>query len=154
VQKVRVTDLSPDQVSNREMGMVFEELIRRFAESSNETAGEHFTPRDIVRLTTSLVFLEDGGALQKPGIIRTIYDPHGGNWRFSFFRHGIRARDEPPGVIRAFGQELNPESYAICKADMLIKGQEVGNIKFGNTLSGDQLYGDRFDYMLSNPPLA
>jgi type I restriction enzyme M protein len=154
VQKVRATDLSPDQVSNREMGLVFEELIRRFAESSNETAGEHFTPRDIVRLTTSLVFLEDSDALQKPGIIRTIYDPTAGTG--GFLSSGMEYVHEmnPQAVIRAYGQELNPESYAICKADMLIKGQDVSNIKFGNTLSGDQLCGDRFDYMLSNPPFG
>ncbi|MBM9521122.1 SAM-dependent DNA methyltransferase [Desulforhopalus vacuolatus] len=154
VQKVRVTDLSPEMVSNREMGMVFEELIRRFAESSNETAGEHFTPRDIVRLTTSLVFMEDDDVLTKPGIIRTIYDPTAGTG--GFLSSGMEYVHElnPQAVIRAFGQELNPESYAICKADMLIKGQEVSNIKYGNTLSGDQLYGDRFDYMLSNPPFG
>ena len=154
VQKVRATDLSPQAISNYEMGLVFEELIRRFAESSNETAGEHFTPRDIVRLTTALVFMEDDEALQKPGIIRTIYDPAAGTG--GFLSSGMEYVNEmnPQAVLRAYGQELNPESYAICKADMLIKGQEVGNIKFGNTLSGDQLHGDKFDYMLSNPPFG
>jgi type I restriction enzyme M protein len=154
VQKVRVTDLSLKAISNHEMGLVFEELIRRFAESSNETAGEHFTPRDIVRLTTSLVFMEDDDALVKPGIIRTIYDPTAGTG--GFLSSGMEYVHElnPQAVMRAYGQELNPESYAICKADMLIKGQEVGNIKFGNTLSGDQLYGQKFDYMLSNPPFG
>ena len=154
VQKVRSADLSPDKVSNREMGLVFEELIRRFAESSNETAGEHFTPRDIVRLTTSMVFMEDDDILTKPGIIRTIYDPTAGTG--GFLSSGMEYVHElnEQAVIRAFGQELNPESYAICKADMLIKGQDVSNIKYGNTLSGDQLYGDRFDYMLSNPPFG
>jgi type I restriction enzyme M protein len=136
------------------MGLVFEELIRRFAESSNETAGEHFTPRDIVRLTTSLVFMEDDEALQKPGIIRTIYDPTAGTGGFLSSGMEYVTEMNPQAVIRAYGQELNPESYAICKADMLIKGQEVGNIKFGNTLSNDQLYADRFDYMLSNPPFG
>ncbi|MDP3839327.1 MAG: class I SAM-dependent DNA methyltransferase, partial [Methylococcales bacterium] len=152
VQKVRQTDLSPKAISNHEMGLVFEELIRRFAESSNETAGEHFTPRDIVRLTTSLVFMEDDDALTKDGIIRTIYDPTAGTG--GFLSSGMEYVFElnPQAVIRAFGQELNPESYAICKADMLIKGQEVNNIKLGNTLSNDQLYADKFDYMLSNPP--
>jgi type I restriction enzyme M protein len=154
VQKVRATDLSPQAISNYEMGLVFEELIRRFAESSNETAGEHFTPRDIVRLTTSLVFMEDDEALQKPGIIRTIYDPTAGTGGFLSSGMEYVTEMNPQAVIRAYGQELNPESYAICKADMLIKGQEVGNIKFGNTLSNDQLYADRFDYMLSNPPFG
>ena len=137
VQKVRTMDLHPKAVSNYEMGLVFEELIRKFAESSNDTAGEHFTPRDIVRLTTSLVFMEDDEALTKPGIIRTIYDPTAGTG--GFLSAGMEYVHElnPQAVMRGFGQELNPESYAICKADMLIKGQEVSNIKLGNTLSND-----------------
>lgn len=154
VQKVRQTDLSPTAVSNHEMGLVFEELIRRFAESSNDTAGEHFTPRDIVRLTTSLVFMEDDDVLTRPGIIRTIYDPTAGTG--GFLSAGMEYVHElnPQAVIRGYGQELNPESYAICKADMLIKGQEVSNVKLGNTLSNDQLYTGKFDYMLSNPPFG
>lgn len=154
VQRVRTADLSPDEISNHEMGLVFEELIRRFAESSNDTAGEHFTPRDIVRLTTSLVFMEDDDALTKPGIIRTIYDPTAGTG--GFLSSGMEYVHElnPQAVMRAFGQELNPESYAICKGDMLIKGQDVSNIKLGNTLSNDQLPTDKFDYMLSNPPFG
>jgi type I restriction enzyme M protein len=154
VQKVRTIDLSPKVISNHDMGLLFEELIRRFAESSNETAGEHFTPRDIVRLTTSLVFMEDDDALQKPGIIRTIYDPTAGTG--GFLSSGMEYVHElnPQAVMRAYGQELNPESYAICKADMLIKGQEVSNIKLGNTLSNDHLYSEKFDYMLSNPPFG
>ena len=154
VQKVAKTDLSPEKISNHDMGLVFEELIRKFAESSNETAGEHFTPRDIVRLTTSLVFMEDNDALTEPGIIRTIYDPTAGTG--GFLSSGMEYVHElnPEAVMRAFGQELNPESYAICKGDMLIKGQDVSRIKLGNTLSDDQLYADRFDYMLSNPPFG
>lgn len=154
VQKFAATDLSPQAISNHEMGLVFEELIRRFAESSNETAGEHFTPRDIVRLTTSLVFMEDDEALTKEGVIRTIYDPTAGTG--GFLSSGMEYVHElnPKAVMRAFGQELNPESYAICKADMLIKGQDVSRIKLGNTLSNDQLPADRFDYMLSNPPFG
>ncbi len=154
VQKVATTDLSPKTISNHDMGLVFEELIRRFAESSNETAGEHFTPRDIVRLTTSLVFMEDDDALTEEGIIRTIYDPTAGTG--GFLSSGMEYVHElnPKAVMRAFGQELNPESYAICKGDMLIKGQDVSRIKLGNTLSDDQLYADKFDYMLSNPPFG
>ncbi|GAA4808744.1 restriction endonuclease subunit M [Marinicella pacifica] len=154
VEKVRNTDLSPETVSNHDMGLVFEELIRRFAESSNETAGEHFTPRDIVRLTTSLVFMEDNEVLTRDGIIRTIYDPTAGTG--GFLSSGMEYVHEmnPNAVLKPFGQELNPESYAICKADMLIKGQEVNNIKLGNTLSNDQLYAQKFDYMLSNPPFG
>ena len=154
VQKFATTDLSPDAISNHEMGLVFEELIRRFAEGSNETAGEHFTPRDIVRLTTSLVFIGDDDALTKDGIIRTIYDPTAGTG--GFLSSGMEYLHElnPNAVMRAFGQELNPESYAICKADMLIKGQDVSRIKLGNTLSNDQLPAEKFDYMLSNPPFG
>ncbi|MCK8083747.1 class I SAM-dependent DNA methyltransferase [Vibrio sp. 1CM24A] len=154
VKKFATTDLSPKAISNHDMGLVFEELIRRFAESSNETAGEHFTPRDIVRLTTSLVFMEDDDALTKEGIIRTIYDPTAGTG--GFLSSGMEYVHElnPKAVMRAFGQELNPESYAICKADMLIKGQDVSRIKLGNTLSNDQLPADQFDYMLSNPPFG
>ncbi|MDT8422616.1 MAG: type I restriction-modification system subunit M N-terminal domain-containing protein, partial [Desulfuromonadales bacterium] len=121
VQKFANTDLSPQRISNYEMGLVFEELIRRFAESSNETAGEHFTPRDIVRLTTSLVFMEDDEALTQPGIIRTIYDPTAGTGGFLSAGMDYVIELNPNAVMRAFGQELNPESYAICKADMLIK---------------------------------
>ena len=154
VQKFANTDLSPDAISNHEMGFVFEELIRRFAESSNETAGEHFTPRDIVRLTTSLVFMEDDDALTKDGIIRTIYDPTAGTGGFLSSGMEYVLELNPDAVMRTYGQELNPESYAICKADMLIKGQEVNNIKLGNTLSNDQLIAEKFDYMLSNPPFG
>ena len=154
VQRISQIDLSPKKVSNHDMGLAFEELIRRFAESSNETAGEHFTPRDIVRLTTALVFMEDDEALTKPGIIRTIYDPTAGTGGFLSSGMEYVLELNPKAKMSAFGQELNPESYAICKADMLIKGQEVNNIKLGNTLSNDQLYGERFDYMLSNPPFG
>ncbi|MES1964793.1 type I restriction-modification system subunit M [Psychrobacter sp. AH5] len=154
VQMFANTDLSPEAISNHEMGFIFEELIRRFAESSNETAGEHFTPRDIVRLTTSLVFMEDDDALTKDGIIRTIYDPTAGTGGFLSSGMEYVLELNPEAVMRTYGQELNPESYAICKADMLIKGQEVNNIKLGNTLSNDQLVGEQFDYMLSNPPFG
>ncbi len=154
VEKFANIDLSPKTISNHDMGLVFEELIRRFAESSNETAGEHFTPRDIVRLTTALVFIEDDDALTIPGIVRTIYDPTAGTG--GFLSSGMEYLHElnPQAVMRAFGQELNPESYAICKGDMLIKGQDVSRIKLGNTLSNDQLPYDKFDYMLSNPPFG
>lgn len=154
VQKFASTDLSYSAVSNHEMGLVFEELIRRFAESSNETAGEHFTPRDIVRLTTGIVFGKDDDALSKEGIIRTVYDPTAGTGGFLSSGAEYVREHNPDAVIRVYGQELNPESYAICKADMLIKGQDVRNIKLGNTLSNDQLAYDKFDYMLSNPPFG
>ncbi|NKI16890.1 SAM-dependent DNA methyltransferase [Spongiibacter sp. KMU-166] len=147
-------DLHPQVLSNHDMGLVFEELIRRFAESSNETAGEHFTPRDIVRLTTSLTFCGDDDALSKPGVVRSIYDPTAGTG--GFLSSGMEYLHEinEGARLATFGQELNKESYAICKADMLIKGQEVSNIKQGNTLSDDQLPTNTFDYMLSNPPFG
>lgn len=154
VEKFSNAPLSPDEISNHDMGKVFEELIRRFAESSNDTAGEHFTPRDIVDLTTSLVFMNDDDALSKDGIIRTIYDPTAGTGGFLSSGMEYVLGLNPKVVMRAFGQELNPESYAICKADMLIKGQDVSRIKLGNTLSNDQLEDQKFDYMLSNPPFG
>ena len=153
-KRFATTDLHPDVVDNHNMGLVFEELIRRFAESSNETAGEHFTPRDIVRLTTSLVFCNDDVLLTQAGVVRSIYDPTAGTG--GFLSSGMEYVHElnDKAALSAFGQELNPESYAICKADMLIKEQKVDNIKLGNTLSNDQLYADKFDYMLSNPPFG
>jgi type I restriction enzyme M protein len=153
-KRFATTDLHPDVVDNHNMGLVFEELIRRFAESSNETAGEHFTPRDIVRLTTSLVFCNDDDLLTQSGLVRSIYDPTAGTG--GFLSSGMEYVHElnDKAALSAFGQELNPESYAICKADMLIKGQKVDNIKLGNTLSNDQLTTDKFDYMLSNPPFG
>lgn len=155
VQKFSANDIiSPNEISNHDMGLVFEELIRRFAESSNETAGEHFTPRDIVRLTTGLIFSHDDEALNQEGIVRTIYDPTAGTGGFLSAGMEYLYEHNPNAVMRAFGQELNPESYAICKADMLIKSQDVSRIKLGNTLSNDQLPYDKFDYMLSNPPFG
>ncbi|MDN3396805.1 MULTISPECIES: class I SAM-dependent DNA methyltransferase [unclassified Pseudoalteromonas] len=153
-KRFATTDLHPDVINNYGMGLVFEELIRRFAESSNETAGEHFTPRDIVRLTTSLVFTNDDDALTQSGLVRSIYDPTAGTGGFlsSGMEYVLELNDK--ASLSAFGQELNPESYAICKADMLIKGQKVDNIKLGNTLSNDQLRTEKFDYMLSNPPFG
>lgn len=154
VQKVRTMDLRPSVISNHDMGLVFEELIRRFAESSNETAGEHFTPRDIVHLTTSLVFGSDDAALSQAGIVRTIYDPTAGTGGFLSAGTEYLYEHNPQARLVTYGQELNPESYAICKGDMLIKGQEVANIKLGNTLSNDHLAQQKFDYMLSNPPFG
>ena len=152
-KRFATTDLHPDSVSNHSMGLVFEELIRRFAESSNETAGEHFTPRDIVELTTSLLFTTEE-ELTSAGLVRSIYDPTAGTGGFlsSGMEYVQKLNDK--AALSAFGQELNPESYAICKADMLIKGQKVDNIKLGNTLSNDQLRNEKFDYMLSNPPFG
>jgi type I restriction enzyme M protein len=147
-------DLHPKKVSNSKMGLVFEELIRKFAEISNETAGEHFTPREVIRLMVNLLFVEDDDILAKPGIVRTIYDPTAGTGGMLSVAGEYLAEHNPQARLTMFGQELNPESYAICKADMLIKGQDVGNIVFGNTFSDDGHPHKKFDYMLSNPPFG
>ena len=153
VQRFASIDLSPNTISNFGMGIIFEELIRKFAESSNETAGEHFTPRDIVHLTTSLVLTGQDDKL-KPHSIVTLYDPTAGTGGFLSEGDEYIQQVSQQVSVSLHGQELNPESYAICKADMLIKGQDVGNIKLGNTLSDDQLASTRFNYMLSNPPFG
>jgi len=153
-EKFANIDLHPEVVSNAQMGAVFEELIRKFAELSNETAGEHFTPREVIRLMVNLLFIEDDEALTKPGVVRSIYDPTGGTGGMLSVAGEHLASLNPDARLVMYGQELNPESYAICKADMLIKGQDIANIKFGNTLSNDGLPGQRFDYMLSNPPFG
>ena len=153
-EKFANIDLHPDKISNAEMGLVFEELIRKFAEISNETAGEHFTPREVIRLMVNLLFIEDDEALTKPGIVRSLYDPTAGTGgMLSVADEHLRAHN-PQARLVMFGQELNGESYAICKADMLIKGQDISQIIHGNTLSEDGLSGKQFDYMLSNPPFG
>jgi type I restriction enzyme M protein len=153
-ERFATIDLHPDLVRNDHMGLVFEELIRKFAELSNETAGEHFTPREVIRLMVNLLFIEDDEALTKPGIVRSIYDPTAGTGGMLSVAGEHLAELNPDARLVMYGQELNPESYAICKADMLIKGQDIGNIIFGNTLSADGLPGKHFDYMLSNPPFG
>jgi type I restriction enzyme M protein len=153
-EKFANIDLHPDVVSNAQMGAVFEELIRKFAELSNETAGEHFTPREVIRLMVNLLFIEDDEALTKPGVVRSIYDPTAGTGGMLSVAEEHLAALNPDARLVMYGQELNPESHAICKADMLIKGQDVANIVFGNTLSNDGLPGKKFDYMLSNPPFG
>ncbi|MCG6657784.1 SAM-dependent DNA methyltransferase [Halomonas campisalis] len=153
VQRFAAMDLSPQRLTNFGMGLVFEELIRKFAESSNETAGEHFTPRDIVHLTTSLVLTGQEEKLRPHGIV-TVYDPTAGTGGFLSESEEYIQQVSQDVTVSLHGQELNPESYAICKADMLIKGQAVERIKLGNTLSDDQLPGERFDFMLSNPPFG
>jgi type I restriction enzyme M protein len=147
-------DLHPEKVSNSQMGLVFEELIRKFAEISNETAGEHFTPREVIRLMVNLLFIEDDDVLAKPGVVRTIYDPAAGTGGMLSVSGEYLEEHNPKARLTMFGQELNDESYAICKADMLIKGQDVANIKSGNTFSDDGHTHKKFDYMLSNPPFG
>jgi type I restriction enzyme M protein len=153
-EKFANIDLHPEKVSNDQMGSIFEELIRKFAELSNETAGEHFTPREVIRLMVNLLFIEDDEALTKPGVVRSIYDPTAGTGGMLSEAGEHLYGLNPKARLVMYGQELNPESYAICKADMLIKGQDIANIVFGNTLSADGLLGKLFDYMLSNPPFG
>lgn len=153
-EKFAGIDLHPEKVDNHEMGLAFEELIRKFAELSNETAGEHFTPREVIRLMVNLLFVEDDDVLTKPGVVRTIYDPTAGTGGMLSVAGEHLATLNPQARLTMFGQELNDESYAICKADMLIKGQDVGNIVAGNTLSEDGHAHAKFDYMLSNPPFG
>ena len=154
VQKFAAIDFHPEVVSNSDMGLVFEDLIRRFAELSNETAGEHYTPREVIRLMVDLLFTSDDEALTKPGIVRSVYDPTAGTGGMLSIAGEHLAELNPKARMVMFGQELNAESYAICKADMLIKGQDVSNIIMGNTLSDDGHAGKSFDYMLSNPPFG
>ena len=153
-EKFASIDLHPDKISNHDMGAVFEELIRKFAELSNETAGEHFTPREVIRLMVNLLFIEDDAMLTLPGVVRSTYDPAVGTGGMPSVAGEHLAQLNPDARLVMYGQELNPESYAICKADMLIKGQDIANIVFGNTLSNDGLRDLLFDYALSNPPFG
>lgn len=153
-EKFARIDLHPSHVSNMQMGLVFEELIRKFAEASNDTAGEHFTPREVIRLMVNLLFVEDDDVLSRPGVVRTIYDPTAGTGGMLSVADEYLSEHNPQASLTMFGQELNDLSYAICKADMLIKGQDVRNIVAGNTLSDDGHPATKFDYMLSNPPFG
>lgn len=153
-QKFASIDLHPNVLSNHEMGLVFEHLIRKFAESANDTAGEFFTPRDVVRLATTLVFAPDHQALNGEGVVRTLYDCAAGTG--GFLSSAIELVDEwnPNARLVPYAQELNPETYAISVADKLIQGFETKNIKLGNTLSDDELPHEQFDYCLANPPFG
>ncbi len=152
VSKFAEVDLHPDTVPNSEMGDLFEELIRKFAEASNETAGEHYTPRDAIRLMVDLLFAEDTEALLEPGTVRTVYDPTAGTGgMLSVAEERLLERNESARLV-LFGQEINDQSYAICKSDMLAKGQDPINIQLGDTLTQDRFAGRTFDFCLSNPP--
>lgn len=147
-------DLHPDRVSNHHMGLVFEHLIRKFAESANDTAGEFFTPRDVVRLATTLVFATDQEALGDKGVVRTVYDCAAGTGGFLSSAIEQVAEWNPNASLIPYAQELNPETHAICVADKLIQGYDTRNIKQGNTISEDKLPHERFDYCLANPPFG
>ncbi|MEQ9497934.1 MAG: class I SAM-dependent DNA methyltransferase [Deltaproteobacteria bacterium] len=141
-------------VSNTEMGYIFEELIRKFSEQSNETAGEHFTPREVIKFMVTLLFSEDDEALNTAGIVRTMYDPACGTGGMLSVAEEHISKLNPQARLQVYGQEINGESYAICKADMLIKGHQADNIKFGNSFSHDDLPELRADYLISNPPFG
>jgi type I restriction enzyme M protein len=147
-------DLHPDAVSNLEMGYLYEELIRRFSELSNETAGEHFTPREVIRLMVNLLFIEDEKALRDAGAIRTLYDPAcGTGGMLSVAEDHLRSLN-PDARLQVYGQELNDETYAICRSDMMLKGQDASHIAPGNSFSDDGHAGQHFDYCISNPPFG
>ena len=153
--KFTEVDLHPDQVDNHTMGQVFEELLRRFSEMSNETSGEHYTPRDVVRLLVSLLFAEHHEDLRGQGVIRSIFDPCcGTGGMLTIGKEYFREQINPDADIRLLGQELNAQTYAICKSDMLITGEDPNNIRHGSSLSDDQFQGGRFDYMITNPPFG
>ncbi len=154
LSKFAEADLHPNTVSNLEMGYLYEELIRRFAELSNETAGHHFTPREVIRLMVNLLFIEDGDALTKPGTIRTLFDPACGTGGMLSVADDYLRQLNPNARLEVFGQELNPETYAICRSDMIIKGQDASHIASGNSFSEDGHAGSTFDYCLANPPFG
>jgi len=154
IKRFQEVDLHPNNISSMEMGYMFEELIRKFAEISNETAGEHFTPREVIRLMVNILFLNDRDILTKKGIVKTIYDCCAGTGGMLSVAEEYLHELNPDARLEMFGQELNPESYAICKSDMLIKGQNASNIKKGNSISDDQLSNEKFDYLITNPPFG
>jgi type I restriction enzyme M protein len=154
ISKFADIDLHPDVVSNLEMGYLYEELIRRFSELSNETAGEHFTPREVIRLMVNLLFIEDDSLLTKPGIVKTVFDPACGTGGMLSVAEDHLRHLNPQARLEVFGQELNAESYAICRSDMMLKGHDASNIALGNSFSDDGHPGRSFDYLLANPPFG
>ncbi len=154
VQKFTEVDLHPDVVDNHAMGTIFEELIRRFSEQSNETAGEHFTPREVIALMVNLLFSEDDDGLRTRGIIRTLYDPACGTGGMLSVAEEHLSRLNPDATLEVYGQELNDESYAVCRSDMMLKGQKSENIAFGNSFTQDGHAGSTFHYCISNPPFG
>ncbi len=162
LKRFQEVDLHPETVSSMEMGYMFEELIRKFSEISNETAGEHFTPREVIRLMVNVLFMNDREILTRKGIVKTIFDCCSGTGGMLSVAEEYLHELNPDARLEVFGQELNPESYAICKSDMLIKGQNPANIAKGNSLinkdvdkqKGDQFVNHKFDYLITNPPFG
>jgi len=147
-------DLHPDKVSNIEMGYIFEELIRRFNEASNEEAGDHFTPREVIQLMVDLLFMSDDETLTKKGIVKTLFDPACGTGGMLSVAEAYMRANNPDGRLEVFGQDYNDQAYAICGSDMMIKGQDIEHIAFGNSFTEDHFSGKKFDYMLANPPFG
>ena len=146
-------DLHPDKISNLEMGYIFEEIIRRFSEAHNEDAGQHYTPREVIELMVNILFNSDNDILTE-NVAKTLYDPACGTGGMLSVAEDYLKKINSSAKLLPFGQEINDETFAICKADMLIKGNDADNIKNGNTLSDDQFKGEKFDYILSNPPFG
>jgi type I restriction enzyme M protein len=147
-------DLHPDVVSNIEMGYIFEELIRRFNEASNEEAGDHFTPREVIRLMVNLIFIPDGDILTRRGIIKTLYDPACGTGGMLSVSDEYVHELNPDARLELFGEDFNEQAYAVCGSDMMIKGQNLDNIHFGDSIKDDFFRGKNFDYLLANPPFG
>jgi type I restriction enzyme M protein len=154
LSKFAEIDLHPETVSNLEMGYLYEELIRRFSELSNETAGEHFTPREVIRLMVNLLFVEDDDALTKPGIVRTLFDPAAGTGGMLSVAEAHLRELNPHARLEVFGQELNAETYAVARSDLMIKGQDASHFVLGNSFTEDGFVGQNFDYLLANPPFG
>jgi type I restriction enzyme M protein len=154
VGKFAEVDLHPDTVSNLEMGYLYEELIRRFSELSNETAGEHFTPREVIKLMVNLLFIEDNDVLATKGTVRTLFDPACGTGGMLSVAEDYLRHLNPDARLEVFGQELNEETYAICRSDMMLKGQDASHIAVGNSFSEDGHADRTFDYCLANPPFG
>jgi type I restriction enzyme M protein len=154
VSKFADIDLHPDRVTNIEMGYVFEELIRRFNEAANETAGDHFTPREVIRLMVNLLFAPDRDLLVKKGIVRTLLDPACGTGGMLAVSDEYLHELNPDARLEVFGQDHNPESYAVCGSDMLIKGHNIDHIVFGSSFTKDGFAREKFDYLLANPPFG
>ncbi|MCB9895687.1 MAG: SAM-dependent DNA methyltransferase [Planctomycetes bacterium] len=154
IQKFCEIDLHPDKVLNTEMGYIFENLIQRFNEASNETAGDHFTPREVVRLAVNLIFTPDEDVLVKKEILKTLFDPACGTGGMLSVSEDYMKELNPDAKLKVYGQDYNDESYAVCGSDMMIKGHSVDNIAFGDSFTADQFKGKKFDYMLANPPFG
>lgn len=160
IQELNKVDLHPDKVDNHQMGLIFEELLRKFSEMSNETAGEHYTPRDVIKIMVQILLSPDAKELNKPHVIKKIYDPAAGTGgMLTVAKDYILENINPKADIYLYGQELNSVTYAMAKSDLLIKGEDPNLIRGGekdhskaSTLSNDQFFGEVFDYGLSNPP--